>query len=278
SVEFNHCIALLTLNGKEYYLDLTDSNLPFGSLPQNLYGAASLVIPAQAQKTTVAELKPLMSPNRNKDRLIKNVTVTVGDKDLKFAIASVFTGNITSSIREHYSTLSADKQKEDWEQAIAGMYKNGVKLETLSFKGLQDLEDSITATYNYSAKSEVVEAGSMRMIKLPVLDVIASLDNFSADKREHPIEYWNFENSDLYQSSITINLTGGRKFLEVPANQTFTFNNCSYSITYTRLGEALKIERTAKLQRDNIKPVDYEKFKLFFSNIVEAESKFIVFK
>ena len=50
SVEFNHCIVLLKMGGKETYLELTDNNLPFGCLPNNLPGASSLIIPRQNEE------------------------------------------------------------------------------------------------------------------------------------------------------------------------------------------------------------------------------------
>lgn len=49
SVEFNHCIVLAKLDGKGQYLELTDNNLSFGSLPNNLNGALSLLIPPHGE-------------------------------------------------------------------------------------------------------------------------------------------------------------------------------------------------------------------------------------
>ncbi|WP_256013661.1 transglutaminase-like domain-containing protein [Desertivirga xinjiangensis] len=38
-MDFNHCIVKANLDNKDYYLELTDSELPFASLPNNLMGA-----------------------------------------------------------------------------------------------------------------------------------------------------------------------------------------------------------------------------------------------
>lgn len=66
--------------------------------------------------------------------------------------------------------------------------------------------------------------------------------------------------------------------MEIPADQNFIFKNSTYSIKYSKEGDKLKVYRKVKLQRDNILPVEYDKFKKFFNDIVEAESKYIVFK
>jgi hypothetical protein len=164
------------------------------------------------------------------------------------------------------------------EQSISNGYKNPVKLETLSFKGLDNLEDSLISTYSYTVKNEVAEAGSMKMLKVPFIDLIATLENISADERKFPIEYWKYENTDVYQTSITIQLSAGQKFLEIPSSQEFSFKGSTYSLKYAKEGDRLKIMRSAKLLRENIPPSDYEAFKKFFNDIVEAESKYVVFK
>jgi tetratricopeptide (TPR) repeat protein len=278
TMDFNHCIVYTKLDGKEYYLELTDSQLPFGSLPTNLYKAVTLTIPHHDQKSTATELKPLFSPGRTLDKLEKNVKVTVSGKDLKYTVNSKRVGALTSSWRESYRSLSETELTKDFEESISSGYKNPVKLNEVRFTGLDKLDDSILVNYSYLASNEVIEAGSMKMFKVPFLDIVASIDNFSADSRQFPVEYWNYENTDVYESTIQIQLEPGQKLIEVPADQTFTFKNSTYKVKYTRTGESLKIHRYARLDRENIAPADYAAFKKFFVNIIETESKYVVFK
>jgi transglutaminase-like putative cysteine protease/predicted Zn-dependent protease len=277
SMDFNHCITLAQIDGKEYYIELTDSNLPFGSLPNNLYEALALIIPAHGQKSS-AEIRPLIALNRTVEKIIRNITVTINGKDEKLNVVAKRYGSLTSGWRESYATLSAEKQKEEYEQSISNGYKNPVKLESLVFTGLSDLSDSLITNYSYTVKNEIIEAGSMKMIKVPFIDLVATLESLSSDKREFPIEYWNYENTDAYETTVTLQLPSGQKFLEVPENQNFSFKGSVYSVKYIKEGEKLKVHRTVKLQRQNISPADYEQFKKFFNDIVEAEAKYIPFK
>jgi hypothetical protein len=277
TMDFNHCIALAKIDGKDYYIELTDSHLPFGSLGNSLTEALSLVIPPHGQKSG-AELKPLQAVNRTKDRSIRNINVSITGKDIRLNVVTRRYGALVSGWREDYGTLPADKQKEEFEQSISGGFKNPVKLESLSFKGLDDLGDSLITTYTYSVKNEVVEAGSMRMLKIPFLDLVATLENISADERKFPIEYWSYENTDVYETTVTIQLPQGQKFLEVPASQNLSFKENSYTLKFVNEGDKLKVTRVARLKRENIQPADYAAFKKFFNDIVEAESKYVVFK
>jgi tetratricopeptide (TPR) repeat protein len=277
SMEFNHCIVLAKIDGKDHYLELTDNNLAFGSLPNNLNGALSLLIPTHGQKSTET-LKPLIASTRQQDKIIRTINVSINGKDERLAIDVKRTGHLTSSWRDEYATLPDEKKMENYEQIISNNYKNPVKLESLSWGGLTDLSDSLTTKYVYTVRNEVIEAGSMKMIKIPFIDLIATLDNFSPDKRDFPIEYWNYENTDIYETTVNIQLPTGQKFIEIPVNQNFSFNNNTYSIKYLKEGEKLKIIRSAKMNRENISATEYMQFKKFFNDIVEAESKYIVFK
>jgi tetratricopeptide (TPR) repeat protein len=277
SMEFNHCIAVSHLDGKDYYVELTDNNLPFASLPNTVQGALSLQIPPHGQKLN-SELKPLVAPVRTPDRLIRQINVTVNGKDEKMVVSVKRYGSLTSGWRDGYANLTAEKQKQSYEEMLSKGYKNPVKLDSVSFIGLKDLSDSVTINYNYTVKNEVIEAGSMKMIKVPFIDLIATLDGVSLEKRQFPIDYWNYENTDAYDAVVTIQVPAGQKIIEVPANQNFTFKGSTYSMKYVREGEKLKVYRTARLQRENIAPADYEQFKKFFNDIVEAESKYVVFK
>ncbi|MDB5280152.1 MAG: hypothetical protein JWR61_5107 [Ferruginibacter sp.] len=277
SMEFNHCISLLHVDGKEYYIELTDSNLPFGSLPSNLNGALSLIIPLHGQKSE-AILQPLTAVNRMRDESLRKIRLSFSGNDAKLNVETKRCGAIVSAWRNEYASLGAEKQKESFEQSLSNANKNPVKLDTVSFTGLAGNGDTLTIKSTYTIKNELVEAGSMKMLKIPFLDVVATLESLSADKREYPVEYWNYENTDVYETIIEVQAPSGRKLLECPADKNFSFKNSTYSLKFIRTPTLLKIIRKVSLNRNDIKPEDYKLFKKFFNDIVEIESKYLVFK
>lgn len=278
SVEFNHCIVLLKADGKEYYLELTDNNLPFGSLPNDVIGASSLIIPSQTEKDLVSNLQPIAGNNRTAEKIKRTVNINLNGNDLNMQVEVQKTGALTSGVRSDYNKLSKEKQKEEMEKAVSGSFKNPVKLESVSFTGLEDLIDSVKYNFKYTVKNEVIEVGAMKMFKLPFGDIIATIDNFSLDARKFPIEYWQYENVDQYETIINIKVPAGKKIVEVPKDQTFAFKKINYSIKYIKTGtDKLTIIRKATIDRKNIEASDYPAFKDFFNNIVQAESKYIAF-
>ena len=276
SVEFNHCIVKTELDGKEYFLEVTDNDLPFASLPSNLYHAAYLVIDGDSSN---AKLKYLHAANRTKDKVKTDITLKLQDGDVQFDVKALKTGALTSSMRGQYAMLSNEKQKEALEKSLSGNFKNPLKLAKVNFRGLETGGDSITYDYSYKVSNEVTEVGAMSMIKIPFGEIVASLDNFSPDERTYSIEYWNYENTDEYETVINVHAPVGKEFIEIPKNEICQFKGSHYSLQFIRKSaNQLQIVRKATIDRDDIAPADYPAMKAFFNKIVKAESKYIVFK
>lgn len=280
SIEFNHCIAKATLDNKTYYIELTDNYLPFTSLPNDLNGALALEI-ATGKQNEKAELIQLKSANKIKDviKRVMNITAT-DDEDLRIEVNTVKYGAFSSSIREEYRNLDKDKQMQDMEKSIAGSYKNNVRLEKVTFSDLDKLNDSVNYSYTYKVKNEISEIGSLKTFKIIYPDIVASLDNFSSDKRDYPIEYWSYENADDYETTVNITAPPGAKFIELPKGETISFKGLNYSIQYTLKApdKLIVIRKFTDGREQQISAADYSAFKSFFEKIVKAEQKYIAYK
>lgn len=277
-VDFNHCIVKATLDNKKYYVELTDNNLPFISLPNNLNGAAILEIPYK-NNTDKSELQYLKADNRTRDISKRYMDIAVTDADLTITTRTVKYGNLSSSVRDEYKSLDNEKQLKDMEKAVANGYKNNVKMELVKFKELDKLADSAEYTYKFKVKNEVSEIGSIKTFRITYADVVASLDNFSAETRTYPIAYWSYEDADAYETVVNITAPAGTKFIEVPASETYTFKDMKFSIQYTlKTPDKMQIIRKFSNNRQNIPAADYAAFKAFFEKIVKADQKFIAFK
>lgn len=277
-VEFNHCIAKAVLDKKEYYIELTDNYLPFSALPNNILGASVLDIPSKSINTKY-DIQILTPLNRMKDVIKRTVDIAPDNSDISMKVKTVVYGNSSSGIRSNYVNLENDKQKLDMEKSIAGRYSNNVKLDKLSFKGLDKLNDSIEYTYSFKVKNEIIEIGSLQTFKIIYPDVVASLDNFSADTRTYPIQYHDYENVDEYETVVNIIAPAGKKIIEVPASENLLFKDMKFSLQYKLTApDKLTVIRKFSNGRQNVSAEDYLALKTFFEKIVKAEQKFIAYK
>jgi hypothetical protein len=224
-------------------------------------------------------LQPLPAINKSKDIARRIVNADVSGSDLKIQVKVEKRGALTSSIRSEYLNLSDEKMQEEMEKVVSSGYKNPVKVDGVSFWGLDELADSVGYKYNCTIKNEIAEVGDMSMFKIPFGDIVATIDNFSKDTREFPLEYWQYEDTDEYETIINIKVPAGKKLIELPKSETFQFNKNIYSIQYKMTGSNnLTVTRKAKLIREVIPSSDYNVFKDFMNKIVKAESKYIAFK
>lgn len=278
AVEFNHCIVKTWLDGTMYYIELTDNNLPFGSLPTSLYKALSLTIPDKSDANIQSQLELITSPARTRDVIRRRTALKINNDDLEVKTDVTKSGALGSDLRYTYSELSHEKQLEEMEKSVSGKYKNSVALKDVYFKNINQFSDSLLYGYQYTVQNEVSEVGSMNMFKLPFEDMVATVDNFSANQRKFPVEYWRYEDVDEYETSIEIEIPATHKFIELPKNQSFTFNANNYKLEYTlKSPNRLIVARKASLQKEDVPAAQYEQMKTFLSNIVKAEAKYIAF-
>ncbi len=141
--------------------------------------------------------------------------------------------NFLQKHAQDYRNLDNEKQMQDLEKTIAGKYKNNVALEKVEFTGLDKLDDSVTYNYAYKVKNEISEIGSLNTFKIVYPDIVATLDNFSADKRDFPVEYWNYETADAYETTVNITAPEGKAFVELPKGESISFKDMKFSIEYT---------------------------------------------
>lgn len=278
SMEFNHCIVRFK-DGADYrYVELTNNFLSFDAMPQTLIGAQVLNIPYTYNTTEKVQL--LDPAGDYASKRIRKVKVKVDNADLQITTDFTGTGELASAFRSEYAGKAADEIKDSRQKDISRLYRNTVVLDQPRLSDLEKLVDSVTVTDNYIVKNEVISVGDFSMLRVPLHEVVVSLDIFTNEARQYPFEYWQYENTGLYNTEVEIELPAGKNFDQVPSNQELSFKDMKYSITYERPAPGkLVVKRVFHTNtRDNIAPADFAKMKDFFTAIVTAEQKYISFK
>lgn len=278
SMEFNHCIAKVMVDGQAWYLELTDSNLPFGALPNEDYQALGLEIPYN-EPLSNNKLFVINPQNRLQDQRINEVTVEINKRDLEVSVKSQVAGGISSNVRNGYKDLSEEKRKEEMQSNVADKFNNAVSLKKLSFGDFNALKDSIHYQIAYTVKNEVVQIGSLNTFKVPFYNLFVKADAFPEEERRTALSYWDYEDTDHYAESITVNLPSGKSFTEVPENLSLSFKNMTYSLKYEKVEAGkLKVVRDIQVARNDISVEDYKAWREFIDAILDAESKYVAFK
>ena len=278
SVEFNHCIVKVMAGGQAYFLELTDANLPFGSLPNDDIGGIALEIPFNG-KGAKAGIYNLFPDNRTRDYRHQTAKIAIKNRDLNVAAHSTSSGVPTRNLRNTYATLSADKQQEEIQKSIGGRFSNPVSVKNVTFGALNELRDTLQFRVNYTVRNEIIEIGDLRTFRVPFYYYFLRPDAFQEETRNYALSYWEYEDADEYLEDITIETPEGRQFSEIPKDVALTFGGTTYNLTYEKKSAtSLRVVRRIKTSRTNIPAKDYPAFKTFLDEVVAAENRYVAFK
>lgn len=279
-VGFNHCIVKVMIDKKDYYLELTDSKLPFASLPETVEESNILEIPYNNKDTQTKGLETLKSNVQTIPNLFRTIKVRVDKKDMHVEVNNMRTGPLTSYIRHKYSDLSEEKQKEEILKSIASDFTKPVTLNSWNYKNLDVLSDTLHYMSNYTVKGEIMEVGSLKTLKVPFVTRMGRVDNFTEETRKYNIPYWKVENTDLDVETVIIEIPTGTQFVDIPKNVTYQCDVFSAEYTYTKQADnKLLVVRRVKSQRNqDITPEKYPDFKKTITQLADEEGRFITFK
>jgi len=274
SNEFNHCIAQVTADNKDYYLELTANYLPFGTATYGLKKAASLII--SPDENIKSDLKPLVFDNCPLNAVIRTSNISFNDKDMIVARKNVRYGVYAFSNRDNYISLNAEEREKKISNDINDDYKTSVKLNRLEFAQLESSADSVSAQFEFRVKNHLSSVGSIKVMAIPWADA-ENIGNLSSEeKRSYPI--YNYDFADYVKETMVIEIPSGKSLLEMPKDQRFLLKNMSYETTYTLVGNKLTATRTTRFNEESLPATDLVVFQEFMNKILEADALQIGFK
>jgi hypothetical protein len=277
SVDFNHCIAQVKADGKNYFIELTSENLAFGTSTSSLNKALALSIPREASNAT-HQLCNLPMENHPLNEVRRQTEIRMVNNDLSIKRKNIRKGVFASGFRSHYINKGKEAQEKQLLQAVSEDFKSAVKLTSFTFKNLDNLEETVETDISMEVKNGVTQVGGMKILSLPWVDREKSLDFIAAEKRMTPMNYWYHDGSEVNHEVITLILPSGKTLAEVPASQTLSCKAMNYKITYKTEPGKLIVTREVIYKQDVVSPEDYQQFKEFVTKVMEADSKQIAIK
>ncbi|MFL5766041.1 MAG: DUF3857 domain-containing protein [Bacteroidia bacterium] len=277
SVGFNHCIAHLMADGKEYFIELTDNKLSFSTLGNSLLNTPILQIPTET-KTVSGQLERLKSNNRVVNDIIRTADVSFNNNDLSVKRKTTRTGVFADGTRYDYAELGKEEQMKTMSQAIASDFTTPVKLNELNFGDLSSLSDTVSYNLAFTVSNALMDVAGMKIIRLPWSESYSSLDFLSLEKRSFPFNLWSFSSIENAKETMSIELPKGKLLVEMPKTVTINNDLVSYSLTFKMSGTKLVATRSLKFNKETVSAADYNNFKDIFTKISEADSRQIAFK
>ncbi len=279
SQDFNHCIVRVMINGKEQFLELTDKNLPYKSLPNGVRKATVLVIPQNSGNTVKYDLRNLENPTRSENSVAKKVEMRVTSSDQKYTITAVLKGEGRSSWADIFDTPTYESYKKEVTEFYQARINSNAKIDTVYTIQTKKEADELIFETKISVAEKLNKIGEFKILKIPHIHYEYSGAIISEDERKHPIEYRQYEETDVYSIEYNIYLDEAGEITEIPKDKNLTYKGHSYVRAYKKIGpKHLRITVTAKPSVDNINPDEYKAFQAYVKSILEAKDEFVGYK
>ncbi len=273
TINFNHCIAQLNVDGKTYYLELTDSYLSFGAAePSDLQ---SNILPIPFDNAPIGDkLQTLEMPFRQLNSTSRNDQVTVSGNDYFIQHRTHCYAAIASSLRSSLRDLGEEERLKAINKGIAGDFTVPVKVTDLTFEGLDNLSDSVSLTCKVEVKKVMQDVAGMKVLTLPWSDKISSLDELTLEKRNTPLELWSYNTDELNRERLEFILPQGVSFVEMPKNIHLECANASFDLAFDKSSDGKLIgTRVFRRKTELVTPEQYPAFREFMTHVSEADNK-----
>ncbi len=273
SIDFNHCIAKVNLDGQDYFVELTADNLPFSSGTRSIKRTFALEIPrGESRSVTGTVINP---STRVPNTVQRSSEVSFEGSDLIVEKNSIKSGVMATFIRDIYENLGDTQRAKEMQEAINGEYPN-IKLIDLNFgEDLYDNSDRVEYQYSYRAPSIFMQVGGMSIFKLPWSDALESgtPEFLATETRLYPIELWRYSNAESWEETLYIHPPEGKQFSELPEPVIITHPNAEYELSFSfdEETQVLTAVRHFAFTDDIVKPADYPAFKTFMGQVIKAD-------
>jgi tetratricopeptide (TPR) repeat protein len=276
SIDFNHCMAKVNVNNKDYYIELTSQYLPFKCLYNS--GINSILLDIGDQ-TTTASTKFLDPDTRKSNNVNRSTDISFQEKNMMIHEVTYKTAALAGSMRENYGDMSQKDRIKSIKQGLSSLYPdNGIT--QLEYRNIdrKNPVDTVFMDLSYQLNNTLKSIAGISIFTIPW--------SGSVTANELQINLPRYSGIDLSQTFfldnetevVTLNLPKGASLVEPVPPVSLKNDIIEYNLTSKQMGNKIVITRIFKLKK-NFVPVDkVPEFNIFFKKMVESDAKELAMK
>lgn len=266
ALQFNHAIAHVNIEGKDYWMDPTVETAAFGELPGDDQDTEVLVFfPESAEFIRV----PLFTPEENS--VIEERTWNLDEQgSLEGMTTTTYLGEYDFVLKYAFK-YAKPVQRESYLQSVVNNAYPGGRLLDYEISDPADQELPFSIKMEYIAPEFLKRAGDQWILKIPGMGV--STSNVGKEERIYPLI---FNNTFSSTRNIEIDLPEGFQVTYMPQRLELELPYATYIISYWSEGTSIRIHEEYKRSQVEVSVEEYYKFKEFVEQIARAAKENIV--
>jgi hypothetical protein len=255
----NHAISTLYFENKTYFLDGTESYVPFGHNAFRIQGKEVMV--AKGDKFEILTV-PVTTAEENK--LVTKADFTLENETLKGKVKVALSGNQRTGFHQSYQELATTGQEEFLNDFLEfgndNLVAANVKTSDLKNRDLSvTIEGDIDLTNSVSTISGDKYAGIDFFPK--------SLERFVPDEKR--VEGYDLDDVIKFEDEVSLTIPAGKIFADKPENLEIKHDGYEFKGEYTVVNNKLTLKKSLAIKNSIIKKADFTNWTKFIESIKE---------
>ncbi len=262
---FNHCIAVVYLDGKPVFLDPTAETCSFGDLPSADQGRRVLVFKDEGY---LIEEIPLNPPEHN--LIMQKLMIKVNDDESISADKINYTFGAYDQAQRYWLLYT---QPELIQDTLKNMIQNvsiGARLDSYKIDNLSNLNTPVMLSYSFNGPEYFTNAGFLR-----IMPQLTSVDTSLAAKesRKYPIDFGLLEKREFL---LEVYLPDNFVVKYMPDSIKLDSPWISFSQEYSFEDNRILLRQVNYGKKDKVLQKEYAEFKGFMENLARAIKQRVV--
>ncbi|MBX9851977.1 MAG: DUF3858 domain-containing protein [Cytophagaceae bacterium] len=189
----NHMICTLILNGQKYFLDPTETYIPFGEYAYRIQGKE--VIIEDGDKYL---LEKVPESGKDKNKIQEFASFTIQQESLTGKKSEKYDGESKLNILRSYSETKTDKKEEVLKDFIRGD-DNSVTIANLKSSNLEERRGALNFDYDIILNYKVTDIGTEKYVSIDHDQEFKNMDFDSTRKKDYlfPYKYYLVKKYEL---------------------------------------------------------------------------------
>jgi len=262
---FNHCIAVVYLEGKPVFLDPTAETCSFGDLPSSDQGRRVLVFKDEGY--SIEEI-PLNPPEHNLIR--QKLKIKVNSDESISAEKINFTFGVYDQGQRYWLLYTQPELVQDTLKNIIQNVSIGARLNSYKIDNLNNLNIPVVLSYSFKGPEYFTNAGFLR-----IMPQLTSIDTSLAAKesRKYPVDFGLLEKREFL---LEVYLPDDFVVKYMPDNIEFESPWLSFSQAYSFEDNRILLRQVNYGKKDKVLQEEYAEFKGFMENLARSIKQRIV--
>ncbi|MFN4227304.1 MAG: DUF3857 domain-containing protein [Candidatus Ratteibacteria bacterium] len=256
--QFNHAIIAILKNNSYIFLDPTVEVMRYPYLPPYLEGKYSLIC---SENPELKEI-PVSNQEKNSRKRIINAII---DKNgnLTAEVTVLPSGIFEANLRNSFRYLKQVERERNLVKELNSILP-GTKLIYLELNGLETLEKQLIEKYKFLTNNYGIKVGNKIIFQPILIDKLTDLSIVSLDERKYPLRLnSNYKKEEI----INYKLPEKIEIEALPDSIRIEQEFGKFYLDFQKTDSGLKCIRTFEINRLEIDPIDYHKFKEFYKKI-----------